>query len=211
MRKISFWRYWAVNRTTLFAALACALLAFSMLGCNALQTTNHLRSITLGASLINGVAPTGQSGFFNLQGNGGTIQLQAIGNYSSGQTKDLTNEVTYTMIVDPVHNVDVFNNPLPAPCYGVPCPQSATQGTAEISVTGLVTSVEPATCTWEDVATDPKNPSWFYTGDYQVTVTFEGITSQPVYIPVASSAGSPVYPYPSGIANNPTAQCGPAS
>ncbi len=33
MRKISYWRYSAVNLKTLFAALACALLVFSMLGC----------------------------------------------------------------------------------------------------------------------------------------------------------------------------------
>src|ERR1700686_4607673 len=69
MRKISYWRYSAVNLKTLFAALACALLVFSMLGCG---TTNHLQSITLGASLINGVPPSGQAGFFTLQGNGGT-------------------------------------------------------------------------------------------------------------------------------------------
>ena len=184
-----------MNRTTLFAALLCALLVFVMLGCGA---TNNLQSITLGARLINGLAPTGQAGFFTLEGNGGTIQLQAIGNYSNGKTKDLTSQVTYTMMVDPVHNVDVYNNVLPAP------PQ-----TAQISVSGLVTAVEPATCTWMDVSSDPTKPSWFYSGDYVVTATIEGITSQPVYIPVASSAGSPVYPYPSGFANNPTDQCGP--
>src|ERR1700681_2778561 len=92
MQKISYWRYSAVNLKTLFAALACALLVFSMLGCG---TTNHLQSITLGASLINGVPNKTQSGFFTLEGNGGTIQLQAIGNYSSSKTKDLSNEVTY--------------------------------------------------------------------------------------------------------------------
>src|SRR5271157_1522148 len=148
MRKISFWRYLAVNRKTIFAALACALLVFSMLGCG---TTNHLQTITLGASLINGVAPTGQAGFFSLQGNGGTIQLQAIGNYSNGKTNDLSGQVTYTMIVDPVDNVDAFGNPLPAP------PQ-----TAEISATGLITAVDPATCTWIDTSSDPTKPSWFY-------------------------------------------------
>jgi hypothetical protein len=194
MRKISFWRYSAVKRKTLFAALACALLMFSMLGCG---TTNHLQSITLGASLINGVPPTGQSGFFTLKGNGGTIQLKATGNYSSGKTKDLTNQVTYAMIVDPVNGVDAFGNALPAP------PQ-----TAQISVTGLVTAVEPATCSWVDISPDPTKPAWFYAGDYEVTVTFEGITSQPVYIPVASSAGNPVY---NGITNNPSGLCGPTS
>src|SRR6266481_10026422 len=47
MRKISYWRYSAVKRKTLFAALACALLAFSMLGCG---TTNHLQSVQLSTS-----------------------------------------------------------------------------------------------------------------------------------------------------------------
>ena len=192
MRKISYWRYSAVNLKSLFAALACALLVFSMLGCG---TTNHLQSITLGASSINGVPVTTQAGFFSLKGNGGTIQLRAIGNYSSGGTKDLTNEVTYTMIVDPVHGVDVFGNPLPAPGQ-----------TAQISVTGLVTAIEPATCTWEDVSPDPAKFAWFYVGDYEVTVTFRGITSQPLYLPVASSSGSTTY---NGVVNNPSAQCGP--
>jgi hypothetical protein len=97
MRKIPFWRYLAVTRKTLFAASICALLVFS-LGCG---NTNKLQSITLTAALINGVAPTGQSGFVTLQGNGGTIQLLATGMYTNGKTKDLTGVVTYTAIVDP--------------------------------------------------------------------------------------------------------------
>jgi len=91
MRKIPFWRYLAVTRKTLFAASICALLVFS-LGCG---NTNKLQSITLTAALINGVAPTGQSGFVTLQGNGGTIQLLATGMYTNGKTKDLTGVVTY--------------------------------------------------------------------------------------------------------------------
>src|SRR5579862_9147500 len=83
MRKISFWRYLAVNRKTLFTAVVCALLTFSMLGCG---TSNHLQSITLNVSLINGVAPTSQTGIYNLVGDGGTMQLKATGTYSSGQT-----------------------------------------------------------------------------------------------------------------------------
>lgn len=181
-----------MNLKTLFAALACALLAFGMLGCG---TTNHLQSITLGASLINGVPNTTQSGFFTLKGNGGTIQLQATGLYSSGKTKDLSNEVTYTMIVDPIYNVDAFGVLLPAPGQ-----------TAQISVTGLVTAIDPATCTWVDISPDPTKPAWFYSGAYAVKVSFQGITSQPMYIPVASSAGNTTY---KGVVNNPSGQCGP--
>jgi hypothetical protein len=61
MRKISYWRYSAVNLKTLFAALACALLVFSMLGCG---TTKHLQSITLAPA-------SGGSGLFNVKGIGG--------------------------------------------------------------------------------------------------------------------------------------------
>jgi len=206
MRKISFWRYLAVNRKTILAALACALLLSSMLGCG---TTNHLQSITLGASLINGTAPTSQPGFFSLQGNGGTIQLQATGNYSSGKTRDLTQEVTYTIIVDPNANVDAFDNPLPSPCYGVPCAQTADQGTVEISITGLVTAVGPATCTFVDTSSDPAKVAWAYVGDYEVTAKFGVITSQPVYIPVASGTGNVDYIFvdPPLTGNNPNGLC----
>ena len=92
MRKISFWRYSAVKRKTLFAALACALLVFSMLGCG---ISNHLQSITLSAKTL----PV-SGGLYNLAGWGGTLQMVATGNYSSSQTHDLSNVVTYTVTPD---------------------------------------------------------------------------------------------------------------
>jgi len=197
-----------VNRKTLFAASACALLVFSMLGCG---KTNDLKSIQLNAALINGVAPSSQTGFVTLQGNGGTIQLQAIGTYTGGKTTDLTKVATYTVIVDPLHNVDAFGNTLLPPCQSPACPIPAeppyTSGTVEYSITGLITAVEPATCTFVDVG-PVGTPSFFYTGDYEVTVSFQGITSQPVYIPIASSAGNQFY---NGVENNPSAQCGSSS
>ncbi len=196
MRKISFWRYLAVNRKTLFTAVVCALLTFSMLGCG---TSNNLRSINLTAALINGAPPTGQSGFYNLEGLGGTVQLQATGVYSSGQTKVLNNvAVTYTMVVDPAANQAIDGNGNP---YTLPAPPQ----TAQISVTGLVTATEPAACSWVNLAVPPATtPSWAYTGDYLVTATYQGITSQPVYLPVASAAGIP-------SSTNPTGACGPTS
>ena len=205
MRKISYWRYSAVNLKTLFAALACALLVFSMLGCG---TTNHLQSITLGASLVNGVPVTGQAGFFSLQGNGGTIQLQAIGTYTSGGTKDLTGVVTYKVVVDPVASVDAFGDTLLPPCQPPQCPSPSappyTSGTLEFDSSGLVTAIDPATCTWIDTSSDPKKPAWFYVGAYSATVTFQGITSQPLYIPVASSGGVPTTGNPNGVCDQPT-------
>ncbi len=202
MRKISFWRYLAVNRKTILAALACALLAFCMLGCG---TTNHLQTITLTSG--------NATGTFNVQGIGGTLQLVATGNYSSGKTFDLTNMVTYKVIVDPVHNVDAFGDTLIPPC-ATPC-NVAGQGTLEYSVTGLFTAVQPATCTYVDVAgiippaTTAPAPAWALSGDYMVTASFEGITSQPVFVGVASSVGNPSNPAlgSEGNNNNPDELC----
>jgi hypothetical protein len=202
-----------VKRTNTFAALFCVLLALSLASCGG---SNNLQSITLSAKYVNGVPPTGQSGFVTLEGNGGTIQLQAMGEYSSTKTKDLSNEVTYTAVVDPQNNVDAFGNILLPPCKVGTCPNPGqappyTTGTLQYSPTGLVTAVEPATCTWVDIAPLGANgtvptPAWFYSGDYVVTATFGGISSQPVFIPVASSAGSQFY---NGQENNPSGACGP--
>src|SRR5271154_2206385 len=91
--KISLWRYSAVNRKTLFAALACALLAFSMLGCG---TTNDLQSIQLSNSNTSATPP----GTIDLFGEGGQAQLYAWGNYSSGKQKLLTDVgVTYNIAI----------------------------------------------------------------------------------------------------------------
>jgi len=191
-----------VNRKTILAALACALLAFCMLGCG---TTNHLQTITLTSG--------NATGTFNVQGIGGTLQLVATGNYSSGKTFDLTNMVTYKVIVDPVHNVDAFGDTLIPPC-ATPC-NVAGQGTLEYSVTGLFTAVQPATCTYVDVAgiippaTTAPAPAWALSGDYMVTASFEGITSQPVFVGVASSVGNPSNPAlgSEGNNNNPDELC----
>jgi hypothetical protein len=154
-----------VNYKNLLAALVSGLLVFSMLGCNALQTTNHLRSIQL--------TPSG-GGLFNLKGIGGTLQLVATGTYSSGQSKDLSNMVTYTVTPDPNGSVVLPSPPL----------------TVTMSPTGLMTAVEPAVCTWHDNQTDlTKPPVWVLTGDYIVTATFQGITSQQAFVSVASATG----------------------
>ncbi len=174
-----------MNRKTLLTALACALLVFSMLGCGA---TNHLQSIQLTAALINGVAPSAQTGIYDLKGDGGTIQLTATGTDSNNKTTNLTNEVTYAVIVDPNYTKDYRGNALLPPCAAPSCPVPGappyTDGTVEYSPTGLITAVEPAACTWV-----PQGTGWFFQGAYQVTASFGGVTSQPIYIPVASSSG----------------------
>jgi hypothetical protein len=209
----------------ILAALVLAIVSLSLIGCGAVKgQTSDLKSITLGVSLVNGIAPATQSGFFTLEGNGGTIQLQATGEYSGGTTKDITHVVTYNVIVDPNYTQDAYGNTLVPPCTPPSCPVPAsgppyTSGTVEYSPTGLIAAVEPATCTWVDIAPlqngTVQPPSWFYNGDYVVTVTYQGITSNPIYIPVASSSGNQYYPWQndgnSAYENNPTGACGPST
>jgi hypothetical protein len=162
-----------VKRKTLFAALACALLVFSMLGCG---TTNHLQSITL-------TPAAGGSGLFNIKGIGGTLQLVATGNYSSGKTQDLSHRVIYSVIPDP-------RGPVVPP---------APPSTVTMSPTGLMTAVDPPICLWTDTTADPtKPPTWALTGDYIVTASFQGVTSQQTFVAVASATG-----------NGPGGACGP--
>jgi hypothetical protein len=187
IRKIPYWRYSAVNRQTLFAALACALLAFSMLGCG---TTNDLQSIQLSSSNTTESAP----GTVDLTGEGATTQLYAWGNYSSGKQKLLDNlggSVAYHISITP-NSVDQFGNPLPTP-----------PSTVLLTPTGLLTAVSPFICTWENSASPPATaPAWGLAGSYSVTATYLGFTTPPVFVAVASQAG---------ITNttNPTGACGP--
>jgi hypothetical protein len=195
--KISFWRYLAVNPKTLLAALACGLLAFSMIGC---ATNNHLQSITMSILSQDGQVITNQGGVYNLIGDGSTLQLQAMGTYSNAKTVPLQGDgLVYTVIVDPNYTKDTNGNPLLPPCQAPSCPSPSsppyTQGSVEYSSTGLITAVEPAVCTWVQQGT-----GWFFQGAYQVTATYKGVTSQPAYIPVASKAG----PGPNG-------ECGPTT
>lgn len=153
-----------ITRTKLVVALAMALSFIGLLGCG---TTNHLQTITLSSG--------NASGTFNVHGIGGTLQLKATGNYSSSKTKDLSNVVTYTMIVDPSHGVGLSAPPL----------------TAQINATGMITAVEPAVCTWTNLnASDlTKDAAWVLDADYMVVAKFEGVTSQPVFVGIGSAAG----------------------
>jgi hypothetical protein len=160
----------------LVIALSIALAFIGLLGCG---TTNHLQTITLTGGT--------SGGFINVQGEGGTLQLVATGNYSSGKTHDLTHSVTYTMT--PL-GTDLGGVPLPAP------PQ-----TASINVTGLVTATPPFACSWHDAEPDvtDNKPAWVLFGSYQVVATYQGITSQPIFVGIASAAG-----------DGPSSACGPS-
>jgi hypothetical protein len=191
MRKISYWRYSAVNRKTLFPALACALLVFSMLGCG---TSNHLQSIQLSSS--NTVETPGST--LDLKGIGGTLQLYVWGNYSSGTQKLLNNlggAVAYQISITPGSTVLSGTGYVPL--------TSTPPNTVELSPTGLLTATTPFACTWVNEAVPPATaPAWAVAGSYTVTATYSGFTTPPGYVVVASAAG---------IANttNPTGQCGP--
>lgn len=77
-------------KRTIFFIACLSLLAVCLTSCG---STDNLRTIQL----------TGSSS--NLQGIGATIQLQAQGTYAYGPNRDLTNLVTYTIIVDPDSNL----------------------------------------------------------------------------------------------------------
>ena len=150
-------------KRTIFLTGLVSLLAICLSSCG----SNSLRTIQL-------TAPSTE-----LQGIGGTIQLQAQGTYAYGPNRDLTDLVTYTVVVNAApNNVDVNGFPLPTP-----------PSTIKINSTGLITGVNPAVCSYQDVGTTT-TPAWALTGTYMVTATYRGVTSQPVFIGVASAIGS---------------------
>ena len=64
--------------------------------------------------------------------------------------------------------------------------------TVTMSPTGLLTAVDPPVCTWENLEPDPtKDPAWALSGSYKVTASFGSVTSQPVFVAVASAAAPP--------------------
>ncbi len=200
MRKISYWRYSAVNRTTLFAALICALLVFSMLGCG---STKKLQSVQLSTSSESETSTSGLS----LTGISANIQLYAWANYSNGKSVLIHgNEITWTIVLDPIYNVDAYGNLLPPP------PQ-----VVQLSTTGLATAVDPAYCTWVDTAevtqaNPTPTPAWAISGAYDVTATFQGMVTPVAEIAVADTGGSPEYPPGDGTnLNNPSGLCGPSA
>ncbi len=182
-----------MNRKSIFAALACALLVFSMLGCG---TTNHLQSIQLSTSNVAEVP----MGTLDLYAIGWTIQLYPWGNYSSGVPKLLTNEpVTYQIVVTADNDQAVGDDNGIAVLY----PLSAPPDTVEVSTNGLITAVQPAACTFLNTASPPATaPAWAMVGSYTVTATYHGFTSPPVFVAVASGAGI-------WSTTNPNGYCGP--
>jgi hypothetical protein len=168
-----------VKRISILAALLAALV-FTQLGCGG-PAIGDLKTLQL--------TSTGT----NMVGIGGKVQLSVTGTYSSTNVKNLSTAVTY--VVTPT-GTDVTGAALMAP-----------PNTVTISSTGLLTAVDPAVCTWGATgASGSSSPAgWFLTGSYQIVATYQGVTSQPVYIGVASAIGS------NSGNNNPNLLCGPSS
>jgi hypothetical protein len=152
-----------VKRKQILAAFLGAVVLLSFSGCG---TSDKMTSLTLSSA--------GNGGFFEVKGEGGLLQLAATANYTSGKTVDVTNWVKYT--VTPIGN-DLSGAALPAPPLDI-----------TISPTALLTAVQPFVCTFHNAGT-VTTPSYVLTGSYQITGTYKGITSQPVFIGVASQAG----------------------
>ena len=127
----------------------------------------------------------GTTGVINLVGLGGTLQMAVHANYTSGKWIDETNYAKYA-----VTPMGIDNN------TGLAL--SASPATLAISNTGVITATDPAVCTWFNSGT-ASAPGWAYVGWYEITATYRGFTSEPVYIPVASAASI-----------QGTGQCGPA-
>jgi hypothetical protein len=185
-----------VNRKTLLAASACALLVFSMLGCG---TTDKLQSIQLSpsntAESVTGTVSIGINGPV-----AGPVQLYVWGNYSNGKSQLLNGAITYQISVD-ADNPDAVN-----PGSGALYPLSAPPDTITLSANGLLTAVDPSACSWFNSAQPPAtSPAWSIVGSYVVTATTQGMTSPPVYVAMASAPG--VY----NATTNPTGACGPTS
>lgn len=152
--------------TNLLAAIVVALSLIAS-GCG---TSDKVASIALTSSA------SSSGGFFNLKGEGGTLQLAASANYTSGKSVDVTNFVTYTVTTT---GADLGGAALQLP-----------PNTVTINATGLMTAVTPFDCSWHDTTPPPATtPTWFLTGSYQVVATYKGMPSQPVFVGIGSASG----------------------
>ncbi len=143
------------------------------LGCGK-PATGDLRSIILS------VTPS-----TNLAGEGATAQLAATGVYSTGFRQDITRQVTFA--ATPTGTDDTGALLLAPP------------NTITVSPTGLVTAVPPFVCSWTDTSGGSTTATWALTGSYQLTATYNGITSQPIFLGVGSAVS----------VTSKTGQCGP--
>ena len=176
-----------MNRKTLFAALACALLVVSMLGCG---TTDKLQSITLSNSNTN---PNAGNAFTMYPGL--PVQMYTWGSYSNGSQKLLYGTgVAYQILSTPFGFAETgaFDDPNATP-----------PGTVQLSTDGQLTPITPPACSYVDVAQPPATtPAFQTTGWYIVTATYGGLTTPPGSVYMATD-GLPA------TSTNTTGECGP--
>jgi hypothetical protein len=161
----------------LVTVLSIAVLA-AMSGCGSSDKVESVSMSVVGAS----------GGTVNLYGLGSTLQLQVTTNYTSGKQVNETNFATFTSSIPTTSYVCQWDSsgnctaePMPTPPQGI-----------TVSPNGLVTAVDPGTCSWVNVGTS-SSPAWAYSGYYQINATNHGFTSNPVFIPLASAAsGQPI-------------------
>jgi len=178
-------RIFPVRRINNLLAALLAAVVITSTGCG---VSDSVKSIMLTA--------TGSSsgGFYNLVGVDGTLQLKAYAIYHSGKQVDVTNDSTWTVTPE---GADQWGQPLPP--YG--------PTTVPIDKTGMMTAIVPI-CTWTDLQDSSKLPAvayfnppqWAYTGWYQTTATYKGMTSQPVAVGVGAETSN----------TSPIGGCGPS-
>jgi hypothetical protein len=156
-----------VRRKQILAAIAIGL----SLICSGCGTSDYVQTVTLSAT-----SSSVGGGIYNLVGWGGTLQLVVNANYHSGKTIPVTDSVQYAVTPQ---DTDDTGAALQAP-----------PNTVTINTTGMMTAVNPTVCTWKDLAPNSTTPAWFLSGSYQVIATYKGIASQPIFVAVASAAGS---------------------
>lgn len=152
-----------------FLAVVAVALSLFASGCG---TSDYVQSVSISAT----TASVG-GGVYDLVGWGGTLQLVVSANYHSGKSVPITNSVVYTVTPQ---GTDYTGAELEAP-----------PNTVTINTTGMMTAVDPTVCTWVNENPTGSTPSWFLSGSYQVVATYNGMASQPVFVGVASAAGSP--------------------
>jgi hypothetical protein len=164
-----------VKRKSILATLLLVAIALLSIGCG---TGDKIGSVSMQ------VVGTG-TGTVNLQGLGGTLQLQVLANYTSGKQIDETNFSTFAVTPAGFQATYDGNGDLIEPGPAMPSPPSGFT----IDKTGMVTAVAPGVCSWTNEGTLTQ-PGWAFTGYYQVVGTYRGFSSNPVFVPLASAAGS---------------------
>jgi hypothetical protein len=163
-------RNFHVKRTSILATIVVAISLFS----SSCGTGDKIGSVSLQ------VVGDG-TGTIDLYGLGGTLQLQVLSNYTSGKEIDETNFATFTVVAEGYYT-DYSTSPSTNVTMPTP-PQTIT-----INNTGMLTAVDPGVCSWISTTGDVSTPGWAFTGWYEVTATYRGFTTNPVYIPLASAA-----------------------